>query len=88
MADITPATLRPNILANIDKFVKAEIDAGEIPKDAKIAMVGIIDGDGLKIAAVVELSPDPEKYKLKFKAIFEHDWDGNDGIAAKVIFSR
>lgn len=82
-------TDKPNILAKIDDIVKKNIESGEIPKDAKMVMVGTFDFEGVKLAAVVELL-DKEKHpdkSLKFKAIFEHEWDGNDSAAGKIIFS-
>lgn len=79
---------RVNILEGINKFVKNEIENENIPKDAKIIFIGTIDLEGAKIAAVVELSQKPTDYSLKLKAIFNHEWDGDTSVGAKVIFAK
>ena len=78
----------PNILANIDKFVREEIEKGEILTDARIAIVGTVDQGGAKIVAAVKLTKKETNYDLKIKAIFEHDWDGDNSMGAKLIFSK
>lgn len=79
---------QPNILANIDKFVKDEIQKGEIPSNARMAVIGTVDQNGVQIVAAVELSKNPDDFSLKIKAIFEQEWDGDRVAGAKVIFSR
>lgn len=84
-----PATLKPNILSKIDKFVKEEIDKGVIPKDAKLAVIGTVDNEGFTVLAAVNIKPDTDnKINVQVQAIWDHDWDGSDSAAAKVIFSR
>lgn len=83
-------TDRPNVLANIEKIVKENIASGEIPADAKLVGVATLDNEGVKIVGMVELL-DKEKHpnaSLKIKAIFEHDWDGDNTIAGKVVFAK
>lgn len=80
---------KPRLLNDIDAVVKKSVEEGEIPKDAKVAGVGVIDSNGIQVVVVAELL-DKEKYpntSLKIKGIFEHEWDGNSGVAAKLVFS-
>lgn len=81
---------KPGLLDNIDKTVKESIVNGDIPKDAKVAGVGVIDSNGIKVVVVAELL-DQTKHantSIKIKGIFEHDWDGNNSAAAKLVFSH
>ncbi len=80
-------TDRPNILAKVDEIVKKELSEGNIPEGSRLVGIGLIDNDGIKIIATAELLKDTTNKSLKLRAIFEHDWDGNDTIAGKVIFA-
>ncbi len=82
-------TDKPNLLANIETIVKNNLESGEIPSDARLVGIGIVDSEGIKLVGTVELldkTKHPDK-SLKIKAIFEHDWDGNDSIAGKIVFT-
>ena len=74
---------RINILDKIDKIVRDEIEKSNIPLSATLAIVGTIDSHGTKIMAAVKLGKN-----LKVVSIWEHNWDGNDSIAGKLIFTR
>lgn len=78
---------KPGLLNDIDTVVKKSMDDGEIPKDAKIVGIGVVDSDGVKLVVAAELLKDTTKRSLKIKGIFEHDWDGNDSAATKLVFS-
>jgi hypothetical protein len=88
MADLMKRlTDKPNLLANIETIVKNNLESGEIPSDAKLVGIGIVDSEGIKLVGTVELLKNTTNRSLKIKAIFEHDWDGNDSIAGKVVFT-
>jgi hypothetical protein len=78
---------KPGLLDNIDKVVKKEVDSGSIPKDAKIVGLGTVDSNGIQVVVVAELLENTEKRSLKIKGIFEHDWDGDDSAAVKLVFA-
>jgi hypothetical protein len=82
-----PASPRPNILANIDKIVKDEIAKGAVPTNDKWVLIATYDNDGTKILAAANFKIKDDKIKVQTQAIWSHDWDGNDSIAGKVIFS-
>lgn len=75
-----------NILANINKFVKEELDKDNIPQDTKLVVVGTVDNNGARIVANV-LVKRSDKFETKIAAIFDHDWDGDDTAGVKVIFT-
>lgn len=78
---------KPGLLDNVDSIVRKEMEEGSVPKDAKLVGVGIIDGEGVKAVVTVEMLKDTTRHSFKVKGIFEHDWDGDDSVAAKVVFS-
>lgn len=80
---------KPGLLDNVDSIVRKEMEAGDVPKDARLVGVGIVDSEGVKAVITVEML-DRTKHpnsSLKVKGIFEHDWDGDDSVAAKIVFS-
>lgn len=77
--------MEPNILANINKYVKDELANESIPPDAKYALVGTVDNNGAKIIAAVQIKK-TDKFDTKIAAVWNHDWDGNDTVGAKLIF--
>lgn len=94
MSDLTKRlTDRPNILANMEKLVRDEYANGNIPADTKLALVNTIDTQGIKIVGVVALKPIELKswretvLDVKIKAIFEHDWDGNNTGAIQTVIA-
>ena len=76
-----------NILVNIDKIVRDEMEKSNIPSDTSFVVVGTVDQDGIKIMAAVKLTSFNNKIDTKIKAIWEHDWNGNDSVGAKIIFA-
>lgn len=74
-----------NILANINKFVKEELAKDNIPSDSRLAVVGTIDNNGTRIVANVLIKKTPV-FETKVAAVFEHDWDGDTTVGAKLIF--
>lgn len=74
-----------NILANVSQYVKDEMAKENIPADAKLALVGAVDNNGARIIAAVQIANN-EKLNVKVASVFEHEWDGNDTAAMKVIF--
>ena len=74
-----------NILSNLNKYVKEELDKDVIPKDAKYVIVGTVDNNGSKILASVNINQ-TEKVTTRVMAVWEHDWEGDDTVAAKLIF--
>lgn len=74
-----------NILNNLSKYVKEELDKDNIPIDAKYVIVGTVDNNGSKILAAVNIK-NTEKLTVKVASVWEHDWDGDDTVAAKLIF--
>lgn len=77
--------METNILNNLTKYVKEELDKESIPSDAKYAIVGTIDNNGSKIMAAVNIHNSVTK-QIKVAAIWEHDWNGDDTIATQLIF--
>lgn len=74
-----------NILANVNKFVKEELAKDAIPADAKYVIVGTVDNTGAQILTAVNIHKG-EKINTNVAAIWNHNWSGDDIIAAKVIF--
>lgn len=74
-----------NILSNLNKYVKDELDKESIPPDAKYALIGTVDNNGTKIIAAVQIHKS-DKFNTKVAAVWQHDWDGNDTVGTKVIF--
>lgn len=74
-----------NILNNLTKYVKQELENENIPTDAKFAVVATVNVDGAKILAAVNIIK-TEKTDLKVAAVWEHDWDGDNTVGAKLIF--
>lgn len=76
---------KPDILSNLNKFVKNELDKESIPSDAKYVVVGTIDNNGARILAAVNIHKS-DKFNTKVAAVWEHDWEGDDTMGAKIIF--
>jgi len=74
------------ILDNIDKIVKDSWESNEIPQDATWGIVNTVDNQGNKLQAAFKVHKG-DKLNVKVKAIWEHDWDGDDTVAGKVVFS-
>ena len=75
-----------NILSNINKYVKDELDKELIPSDAKYVLVGTVDNNGAKILAAVQIHK-TDKMETKVAAVWEHDWDGDNTAGMKLIFT-
>lgn len=75
----------PSILNNITKYVENELNKDSIPKDAKWVIVGTADNNGTKLLGAVNIHKGV-KTDLKVAAVWEHDWDGDDTGAIKLIF--
>ena len=86
MTDLRRLTDKPNILSNIDKIVRDSWDNNEIPQDATWGIVNTTDNEGNKLQAAFKIHKG-DKLEVKVKAIWEHDWDGNDTVAGKVVLS-
>ena len=78
-------TERQNILGNINKYVKEELERDNIPTDAKYVIVGTINNDGTKILGAVNIHRS-DKVNTQVAAVWDHDWDGDDTVGAKIIF--
>ena len=77
--------MEPNILANLNQHVREELEKENIPSDAKYVLIGTVDNNGSKIIATVNIKK-TDKFNTKVAAIWEHDWDGDDTVGAKLIF--
>ena len=75
----------PNILANINRYVKDELAKDNIPTDAKYVIVGTVDNTGAQIMAAVNIHK-TDKVNTQVAAVWNHDWNGNDTVGAKLIF--
>lgn len=78
-----------NILNNISRYVKQELDANNIPEDAKIALVGTVDHNGARIVAAVQILRTQKfgmEVNAKVAAVFEQEWDGDRTAGMKLIF--
>jgi hypothetical protein len=75
-----------NILENLNKYVKEELDKESIPSDAKYAIIGTLNNNGTKIIATVNIFK-TDKITTRVAALWEHDWDGDDTIQTKIIFT-
>ncbi len=71
----------------LEDVVKKSIENGDVKKDAKLIFIAGADSDGVKAIASVSLIPENDKFQMKLNAIFEHDWDGDNRVGAKVVFS-
>lgn len=87
MTDILKKINTPNqnILANLSQFVKDELVRENIPPDAKYVVVGGIDNNGARVLAAINIFH-TDKVNTKVAAIWDHDWDGDDTVGAKLIF--
>ena len=74
-----------NMLSNLTKFVKEELEKDNIPNDAKYVIVGSVNNDGTQILASVNIHRS-DRINTRVMAVWDHDWDGNDTASAKVIF--
>lgn len=74
-----------NILANLNQYVKEELEKDNIPADAKYAIIGTVNNDGAKIMATVTIHK-TERSQTRVAAVWEHDWEGDDTVATKIIF--
>jgi TolB-like protein len=74
-----------DILLNLNKYVQQELAEERIPPDAKYVLVGAVNNDGTRIMAAVKLY-EGRRFQTKVQAVWDHDWDGNDTAALKVVF--
>ena len=70
----------------ITSVVNKSIADGSIPPDHKFILVAATDEQGIK--GMIGVKRDTEKSHLELDFIAEHDWDGDNKIGAKVIFSH
>lgn len=54
-----------------------------IPPGRTNAVVGLVDVNGVKIVAGVKL----QGGKVEITGAYEHDWNGDDSVGAKVLLS-
>ena len=75
-----------NILSNLNKYVKDELDKENIPADAKYVIVGTVNNEGTQILASVNIHKS-DKFNTKVAAVWDHDWaTHNDTLSGKIIF--
>lgn len=67
--------------SQIDEIIAETVPA--LPEGHTHAIVGTVDQDGLKVAAVMA----SHNQVWQLRAAFEHAWDGTNSIGAKVIAS-
>lgn len=75
-----------NILANLNKYVKEELEKEAIPADTKYVIIGTVNNEGIKVMAAVNIKK-TDKFNTKVAAVWEHDWDGDNTAGAKIIFT-
>lgn len=69
-----------------DSVIKKSIDNGDIPEDHRLVFIAATDESGAKAIVAVSLITH-DIFKIKINGIFEHQWDGDNRVGAKVIFS-
>lgn len=79
-------TPNQNILANVSKYVKDELDKDNIPSNSRLALIGTVDNNGARIVVAATIF-NKEKINVKIASAFEHEWDGDNTAAMKVIFT-
>lgn len=77
---------RKGLLNDVTRFVKDEMEKENIPSDAKYAIIAGADEQGLKFMASVKIV-DKEKMNLRVAALWDHDWEGDDSAAMKIILT-
>lgn len=88
MSDFTGLTPQaPSILRNLDKYIKDEMEASNIPLDARLAVIDTFDLQGNKLTVAIKIKED-EKRTIRIVGMWNHDWDGDDTVAAKLVFVR
>lgn len=86
MTDLEKFNNRKGLLNDVTRFVKDEMEKENIPSDAKYAIVAGIDEVGSRFMASVKIV-DKEKVDIKVAALWDHDWEGDDSGAMKIVIS-
>lgn len=66
--------------------IKKSIENGDIKEDDKLTFVAITDERGAKAIIAINIL-NKENLKIRFSGVFEHEWDGDNKIGAKVVAS-
>jgi hypothetical protein len=84
---IEPLNEKPKVFTDefISYVVEKSIKDNEIPADHGLIFVGAVDEGGLK--AIIGVRRDFHGI-LSINFIAEHDWDGDNRVGAKVIWSH
>jgi len=69
----------------LNSVVKKTIESGDVPPDHRLYFVAATDEQGIK--GIVGLQYDTNHTSFKINFIAEHQWDGDNKVGAKVIFS-
>jgi hypothetical protein len=69
--------------SRLDRIV-GDIIPATVPAGHTNAIVGTLDGNGVKVGAVFTLGADQ---RWAFKGAYEHQWTGDNSEAGQVIFS-
>lgn len=83
---IEPLVEKPKVFTEefLTSVVKKTIDSGDVPPDHKLYLVAATDENGIKGIIGVQLD---FHGNLKINFIAEHEWDGDNKVGAKVIWS-
>jgi hypothetical protein len=72
--------------AFFNSVIKKTIASGDIPPDHNLYILLATDEQGIQ--AVIGIKRNPFNGNLSINFIGEHEWDGDNRVGAKVIFSH
>ena len=81
-------SIKPKVFTEefLNAVIKKTIESGDVPPDHKLYFIAATDEFCVK--AILGIQRNPFNGNLKINFIAEHDWDGDNKVGAKVIFSH
>ena len=70
----------------LNELVKKSLETNELDPNARLAFIADFDEQGIKTVMQVRLTKEESRVKAYFAGIYQHDWNGDDSIAGKVVF--
>ena len=80
--------LKPKVFTEefLTSVIKKSLENGDIREDDRLTFIAITDERGAKAIIAVSIL-NKENLRIKFNGVFEHEWDGDNRVGAKVVAS-
>lgn len=70
----------------LEEVVKKSVENGDVLSDDRLVIIAGVNEQGVKAVVAVKIV-DKELMRVRIDGIFQYDWDGDNTVGAKVVFS-